>query len=285
MALRTGPGKPWVCSGLLAGLLLGCAASPSTPEEKAAQKSCMERTDPGALIHAHAHNDYEHDAPLQEALAQRFYSVEADVFLAEGVVMVGHYSTALKGSLKELYLDPLQARIDEKQSAHGDGVRFTLWIDFKEDSQAIQDALADLLAQYEMLSVFGQEGAKDNAVLVVLTGAQAAKEAFVAAPTRRAQRDSNHHAPADPPADDKWTHYALKWGTYVDWNGWGEPSDEVRDAMKDLVDDIHAKGRKVRFYAAPDREESWQLQLEVGVDFINTDRLDDLSPFLCGKNP
>ena len=42
------------------------------------------------LTNAHAHNDYEHTRPLFDALDQGFNSVEADVFLVDGKLLVGH---------------------------------------------------------------------------------------------------------------------------------------------------------------------------------------------------
>ena len=41
------------------------------------------------LANAHAHNDYEHERPLLDALDQGFTSIEADVFLVEGQVAGG----------------------------------------------------------------------------------------------------------------------------------------------------------------------------------------------------
>jgi hypothetical protein len=42
------------------------------------------------LARAHAHNDYERDEPLSDALAQGFSSVEADVWLVDGKLLVAH---------------------------------------------------------------------------------------------------------------------------------------------------------------------------------------------------
>ncbi|MEU9588105.1 hypothetical protein AB0D70_32420, partial [Streptomyces werraensis] len=36
------------------------------------------------LPRAHAHNDYEHDRPLLDALDHGFTSVEADIYLVDG---------------------------------------------------------------------------------------------------------------------------------------------------------------------------------------------------------
>ncbi|MCZ9341415.1 hypothetical protein NGM37_27000, partial [Streptomyces sp. TRM76130] len=50
-----------------------------------------ERT-PGSrpLWRAHAHNDYEHPRPLLDALDHRFGSVEADVYLVDGQLLIAH---------------------------------------------------------------------------------------------------------------------------------------------------------------------------------------------------
>ena len=65
------------------------------------------------LPHAHAHNDYEHARPLLDALAHGFCSVEADVFLRDGRLLVAHTPLDLKPerTLERLYLDPLRQRV------------------------------------------------------------------------------------------------------------------------------------------------------------------------------
>ena len=61
---------------------------------------------------AHAHNDYYHQRPLLDALSHGFCSVEADIFLVDGKLLVGHSRSELKpnNTLERLYLDPLRAR-------------------------------------------------------------------------------------------------------------------------------------------------------------------------------
>ena len=62
------------------------------------------------LIHAHAHNDYEHDRPLLDALEHGFTSIEADVFLVEEQLLVAHnlIDVSRERTLEKLYLQPLQ---------------------------------------------------------------------------------------------------------------------------------------------------------------------------------
>lgn len=269
--LLTGCARPEVCpDGVSPG-----SATPATPSAEA-----------GYLVFAHAHNDYEHERPLLDALDQGFYSVEADLWLRDGEIIVAHNCFSNAGSLRELYLDPLQARVDEKGSVHGDGERFTLWLDLKEGRKELRDALHQLLERYSMLSSFEQDRVSLRAVTAVLTGDHDSKVAFCAElPGRRACRDSNNFSLDDPRADSSWRHYALNWGSYVDWDGEGEIGDGERERLRCLVDQAHASGRRIRFWAAPDTEAFWRLALEEGVDYINTDRLDELSAFLRSYAP
>src|SRR6516165_11995665 len=73
-------------------------------------KSAAERVVP--LRRAHAHNDYEHKRPLFDALDRGFCSVEADVYLIDGKLLVAHDRKDVKPdrTLEALYLDPLRER-------------------------------------------------------------------------------------------------------------------------------------------------------------------------------
>src|SRR5262245_53599684 len=84
------------------------------------------------LKNAHAHNDYWHKRPLLDALNQGFTSVEADIFLVDGKLLVGHDILELQPerTLESLYLEPLARRVREN-GGHvcGKGDRFILLID------------------------------------------------------------------------------------------------------------------------------------------------------------
>src|SRR5688572_31979100 len=62
------------------------------------------------LPRAHAHNDYEHTRPLIDALEFGFCSVEADIWLVNGQLLVAHDLKDAKAgrTLQALYLDPLR---------------------------------------------------------------------------------------------------------------------------------------------------------------------------------
>ena len=126
-------------------LTLLLAAWPSAIALKAAPKP---------LGQAHAHNDYYHKRPLLDALSHEFCSVEADVFLKNGNLLVGHFSFELKESrtLESLYLAPLAKRVKANGgSVHKTKAPFHLMIDFKTDGPKTYAALQPLLEKYRFM--------------------------------------------------------------------------------------------------------------------------------------
>ena len=57
-------------------------------------------------------------------------------------------------------------------------------------------------------------------------------------------------------------------------------SDEDKEKLADIVKQVHAKKRVLRFWAIPDNPTSWQTMKDAGVDLINTDDLTGLSKLL-----
>jgi hypothetical protein len=259
---------------LFAGLLFFRASSNSLAADEPTTGSNTQ-----LLTLAHSHNDYEHPRPLLDALEQQFYSVEADIWLVEGEILVSHNKGAYKGSLKELYLDPLQDLVKKKGSVHGDGKPFLLWIDIKDVRRELNPALETLLANYPMLTVYTDDTVTERPVTVILTGDSRSKTRHVNQSPRRTCRDGDY-TPEDPKADSRWPWLAIEWKTQFKWKGEGEISPEEKEKLVSLLADIHGKGRKVRFWGNPDVEPFWKLGIETGIDLINTDRLEDLHDFL-----
>src|SRR6266496_1224309 len=124
------------------------------------------------LARAHAHNDYEHPRPLLDALDCGFCSVEADVFLVEGQLLVAHTITAIRPArtLESLYLDPLRQRIKTNGGrVYRDGPPFTLLIDIKSDAQATYAAIKTVLKNYaDILTVFRDGKTEQGAVTAII---------------------------------------------------------------------------------------------------------------------
>src|SRR5437899_6185075 len=106
---------------------------------------------PKPLIHAHAHNDYEHARPLLDALDHGFCSVEADIYLVEDKLLVAHNRKDVKPerTLQSLYLDPLRERVKRNGGrVFRDGPECVLLIDLKTNWKTIYPVLRSVLTNY-----------------------------------------------------------------------------------------------------------------------------------------
>src|SRR5580658_8804924 len=136
-------------------IILGCMAGVLT---HAGEDSDREAQLP-PLIHAHAHNDYEHTQPLFDALGHGFASVEADIHLVDGRLLVAHNRSQVKPdrTLQALYLDPLRARAAKfggRIYPKGDPT-FYLLIDTKTSANETWPVLRKVLYDYpDLLTKF-----------------------------------------------------------------------------------------------------------------------------------
>lgn len=95
------------------------------------------------LVNAHAHNDYEHTRPLLDALDQGFTSIEADVYVIEGELLVAHnlFDISKERTLKKLYLQPLQERATANNGRiYKGGPTVTLLVDIKTNGGSLRRA-------------------------------------------------------------------------------------------------------------------------------------------------
>ena len=127
------------------------------------------------LAKAHAHNDYEHTRPLLDALDHGFTSVEADVWLVDGELLVAHDEEDLRPerTLQSLYLDPLMERVKLNQGSVYPNYEhdFILWIDIKSEGEDTYQAIHDQLRKYQkMLTKFTPSGVKPGAITVYISG-------------------------------------------------------------------------------------------------------------------
>jgi hypothetical protein len=126
---------------------------------------------PSAALPAYAHNDYENVPPLLDALQLGYLGVEADVFLVEGTLRVGHdRKTARRaGSLETTYLDPLRKLASKCGTLTADGRPFMLNIELKETSRVAFDSLNALLNRYDDI-IGASAGDSLRPIEVVLVG-------------------------------------------------------------------------------------------------------------------
>jgi N-acyl-D-amino-acid deacylase len=238
---------------------------------------------PPPLPRAHAHNDYEHPRPLFDALEQGFLSVEADIFLVDGRLLVAHNLKDVKPdrTLQALYLDPLRNRARRNGGRiFPGGPEFTLMIDLKTAWTNTYPALRAALKEYvDVLTSFENGKTRTNAVRIVISGNRALNM-FDGEAVRYAAYDGNLTELTATLGADLIPWISANWAANFTWTGTGTMSDPEQARLKEIVTKAHAAGRRVRFWGAPDRPEFWKAIHDASVDLINTDQLVGLTEFL-----
>lgn len=240
------------------------------------------KNNPLLLTGAHAHNDYAHARPLLDALDQGFCSVEADIFLRDGKLLVAHESNHIDPTktLQALYLDPLRERVQKNHGhVYPNGPEFTLLIDLKEDWRTIYPALHTVLTNYAaILTTFQNDVKQTNAILVIISGNRGLKM-FDGETVRYAAYDGELGDLGKNLSPDLVPWISANWKTQFSWNSHGPMPAAESLKLQTLVSQAHAEHFRVRFWGAPDNPVFWKAMTAASVDLINTDDLTGVQDF------
>ncbi|MFI9246389.1 phosphatidylinositol-specific phospholipase C/glycerophosphodiester phosphodiesterase family protein [Streptomyces sp. NPDC053086] len=265
--------------------LAGTVAVPASPAQAG------ERTrHPRPLWHAHAHNDYDHQRPLFDALGHRFGSVEADIFLVGDQLLVGHDPSELDPSrtLESLYLEPLAARVQANHGAVYRGWRrpLRLLIDIKTEGSSTYLELDRRLRRHaHLFTRYAHGRVHAGPVTAVVSGDRAARTPMEAQTERRAFYDGRLSDLGTPAPASFISLISDNWTQNFTWTGEGPFPDAERQKLRGITRAAHARGQHIRFWATPDtagpaRDALWTELLDAGVDCLNTDDLAGLETFL-----
>ncbi|WP_114792907.1 alkaline phosphatase [Niabella yanshanensis] len=225
---------------------------------------------------AHSHNDYLQKFPFWLAYHEGFGSIEADVFLKEGKLMVAHTAGEIEKerTLETLYLKPLKKVIDQNNGRvyAGSSRILQLLIDLKTEAVPTLKALLDELSQYPSLT-----GSKT--LHIVITGNRPPIESYKQYPSWLLF-DGDLTSTYNPDALKKVALFSDNFARYSKWNGKGRLPEAEKLKLEAAISKAHAQQKKIRFWNAPDIVNSWYSYLDMGVDFINTDHIELLSQFL-----
>lgn len=235
------------------------------------------------VIHAHAHNDYEHPRPLFDALDAGFCSIEADIYLVDGKLLVGHNRLDLnpQRTLQALYLDPLRDRVQKNGGrVYSGGPAVQLLIDVKTAAEPTYAALSEVLKQYApILTVYHPDKTEPGAISVVISGNRARK-IMADQQTRLAACDGLIEDVDNPPSLNLVPLVSSRWGITFRWNGQGDMPEPERALLRQIVEKAHKAGQRLRFWGAPDNLNAWKQLRAAGVDLINTDHLKECAEYL-----
>jgi hypothetical protein len=241
------------------------------------------------LAQAHAHNDYEHERPLFDALSHGFASVEADIYLVDGSLLIGHDPGDVRPgrTLDKLYLEPLarRVRVNHGSVYRGSRQQVQLLVDIKNTGAATYTQLDRELRRYRwMLTTYAHGRVRPGAVTVVISGdrprelmaGQGVRYAFYDG--RLSDLGTGTPASFMPLVSDNWS-------TIFTWRGEGPIPAAERARLRQIIATAHHDDQRIRFWETPDtpgaaRDAIWTELLSAGADHINTDDLAGLETFL-----
>lgn len=236
------------------------------------------------IPYAHAHNDYEHDRPLLDALANGFTSIEVDVFAIDGELYAYHNRPSLPDparTLRLLYLEPLQQRI----AKHGGQVyssysgRFQLMIDIKTEAETTYALIKKQLIEYQNLFQRIENGREIAGPIMVFLSGNRPIETILESDTHIAKLDGRPEDLGKGYSTTKMPVISDRYGKIIKWNGKGRMSKKQRKQLKGLIKSVHKEEKQLRLWAMPEEEEAWQTFLKLGMDWLNADDLGRLQTF------
>jgi glycerophosphoryl diester phosphodiesterase len=237
------------------------------------------------LPQGHSHNDYRRARPLYMALDHGFMSVEVDVHLRRGRLLVGHDGFFLRKrrTLERIYLAPLYALAgrDAFLSVHAGGPPgFVLYIDVKRGCPALPDTLIAQLQRYQdMLTVWDQGVRRQGAVNVIVRPCDREQE-WLSRERRWFQFEGRHHHLGGPYDAEVVPRVGMPLRRITKWRGRGPMPPEDLAQLRALVAQAQAEGRQLRSWAATNRPAVWRRLLDEGVEVINVDRIRRFARFM-----
>lgn len=225
----------------------------------------------------HSHNDYQQAVPLINALQNRVYSIEADIYLVNDTLKVAHDKKDLSKApaLHDLYIRPIVDlfRANNGLISKDSSYAPILMIDIKENGDAVLNALVKMLSAYP--SVFDRK-INPKAVQIVISGDRGDRSKWIAWPSfilfdGRVNEQYNK---------EQLGRIALISDSYLNY---ARQKDSIDFLIKQVTAKAHQMGKPVRLWAIPDNSASWTHLQQLGVDIINTDKVADCRKQFAAK--
>jgi Alkaline phosphatase len=218
----------------------------------------------------HSHNDYNRTVPFWEAYSQHCASIEADVFLQDGEILVAHNrkDVTAERSLRKMYIEPIVKTFRENGGRmwKGSDDRLQLVVDLKT-GESLPGVIA--LAE-EYPDVFTTE----NGVKIVITGDEPAPDDFGKWPSwlwfdGDFKDGKLNYTPEQLKRIAMISTDFRKFAR--NWNGKGRMINSELEAVTKAIETAHEAGKPIRFWDAPEGTTAYFTLHKLGVDFFNTD--------------
>lgn len=231
-------------------------------------------------LNAHSHNDYENNPPFRLAYNNHFGSIEADIWAVNDELFVAHTAEEIKPerTFDSLYIQPI-VRIFRKNKGKtwiDNPSTFQLLIDLKTKTEPTLSILVRKIKLYP--EVFDPEVNK-NAIRIVITGNRPEPSLF---------RDYPHFIFFDGLLNKKYDTEQMKriilfsenFKRFSSWRGDGEIIDNEKKRLQNVIDSVHSLNKKIRFWNSPDDTNAWSTFIKMGIDYLNTDKIEKLAAYL-----
>ncbi len=218
----------------------------------------------------HSHNDYNRTAPFWEAYSQHCASIEADVFLSDGKLLVGHDEEDLtpERNLDAMYIQPIVQtfRSNGGRMWKDSPDRLILMIELKSPAEDELPEVVKALEKYP--DVFSSE----NGVRIAITGNVPPKEDFLKYPSWIGY-DGDIRDDYSPMQLERVVLVSNSFRMFSrKWNGKGRMIDPELAAVKAAIEKVHSWGKPIRFWDAPEGTTAYFTFWKLGVDIIGTDK-------------
>lgn len=214
----------------------------------------------------HAHNNYEKPEPLFNALRNKAFTIEADVYPGDSLFVAHDKKDIQPGrTLVSMYLQPIIQLFTTHNGSISDDTAYapTLMIDIKENSNKVIAELIKLLSPHR--DVF-DKSINAHAVQIVLSGERGMINEWSKLPAY-ILFDGRPYENYDSTTFKRVAFISDSYMNYM------IPKDSVDIKLKQLVAQTHKEGKLLRLWAIPDNEMYWRKLYDMGVDIINTDKV------------
>lgn len=224
----------------------------------------------------HSHNDYEQTVPFWTAFSAGCASIEVDLFLQEGQLLVAHERESIRANrtLQSLYLDPIQKGIE---SGLIDSIGFHLMLDLKTDGVSTLAKVVEVTSSYQEMMYSAQN---PMGLKLVISGSRPAVKNYDSYPDWIFFDYQSQVLTSDLPWE-KIAMVSLSFRGFSVWNGKGRIVESEKAKLEEFIAKVHSFQKPVRFWASPDGKSAWKAFSSMGIDYINTDLPFQASSYLA----
>jgi alkaline phosphatase len=224
----------------------------------------------------HSHNDYLQNVPLWEAVAVDARSIEVDlVWNGEGL-FVAHELESVQPhrTLEALYLNPIIEGI--KNGTIPNTIPFFLLVDLKSDPLTSLNQLQRSLTPYQSILY---SKARPSGLKLVISGNRPPLSTYDSYP-EYLFFDHQEIGSLKEIQSDRIAMVSLPYPRYSSWIGKGRMVEAELQAVREVIQQVHGVGKPIRFWATPDSKSAWKALVDLGVDYVNTDKLAEANLYL-----